>query len=305
MTNPNQLVSLIRHGKWDEVLPLIQDLRLPYSKLANLYEQIIFELLEFREIESVSEILKEGKGEEPIDRNDQGMSSVLITMRKEDPNRFYKMEKLLNQPHFERDQIYEGGITKEKRRIQIAQEIVDELQTAPQSRLMSLLTQALRYQQIQGVLPEGQQYDLFREISPESLQPELYPTRMHGQIKFGKKSYPVAAEFSSDGQFLVSGSVDGFIEVWNFSTCKLRKDLVYQASDKFMIHKASVLCLSFSSDGMLLASGDREGSVKVWELKTGKCIQKFTKAHQKSISALKFSKQGTKILTCSQDESLR
>ncbi len=52
------------------------------------------------------------------------------------------------------------------------------------------------------------------------------------------------------------------LQVWDFNSAKLNKNLKYQADDEYMMHDDTVVCLGFSRDSELLASGSGDGKIK-------------------------------------------
>lgn len=72
-----------------------------------------------------------------------------------------------------------------------------------------------------------------------------------------------------------------------------------------MMHDEAVLCVAYSSDSEYLASCSQGGKIKVWKVSTGQCLRKFNQAHNKGITSVCFSKEGTQLLTSSFDHTAR
>lgn len=299
-------VNDINSGHWDIVLRTIRLFKLPDNKLYDLYEQIVIELIELREIKAANWLISKT---EPLQK-----------LKSSFPDRYLRLQYLLGRSFFDHNEAYRGGGSKDRRRTAIAQELKKEISVVGPQRLLGIIGDAIKWQNHEGLLTSGSAIDIFtgktrisngdEEKPPSSLHKHcIKPLKPDLEGGGDDQEHPIfvcCCEFSIEGQYLIVGYSTGLIEIRNSSNGRIAKDLKYQTQENFMItpSKSAVLCLCFSINE-LMAVGDKSGDISVWRLETGQLIQNFKAAHTKGITCLLFHRSGKEILSGSHDNSVR
>ncbi|KIJ53753.1 hypothetical protein M422DRAFT_775760, partial [Sphaerobolus stellatus SS14] len=99
-------------------------------------------------------------------------------------------------------------------------------------------------------------------------------------------STALCLSLSSDGTCIISGSLDGSVQVWDASTGVELRTLNG--------HTDSVHSVAFSSDGTCIVSGSSDHSVRVWDASTGVELRTLN-GHTKGVNSVAFSTDGTRI----------
>ncbi|KAL8442001.1 hypothetical protein Emag_006746 [Eimeria magna] len=304
--NVDKFVCDVQHGKWDEVLKTAAMTSLKEETQQMLYEQIFYEMLELRETDLARLLLRE--------------TSVLQRLRQQDPDQFKRLDQLATRPFFDAKDVYQG-IPKEKRRANIAQALAVELDSVPASRLLTLVGMALNYQKQRGMLPPVAEFNLFANATKRARETrELYPQDVAKAIRFSNKSHPECAAFSPDGRYLASGSIDGFVEIWDWQLGCLNKELKYQRDNNFMVHETAVVAIAFSRDSEALATaiasvcfskdnthiltGSFDTTARIHGLKAGKTLKEF-RGHLTFVNCAIYLPDNSRILTGSADGKVK
>lgn len=101
-----------------------------------------------------------------------------------------------------------------------------------------------------------------------------------------------------DNNYLVSGSRDRTLRIWNMHTRRLLRP-------PLLGHRGSVLCLQFDADPEedLLVSGSSDSNIIIWRFSTGEIIQKLKRAHHESVLNVRFDKRV--LVSSSKDKSIK
>ena len=100
------------------------------------------------------------------------------------------------------------------------------------------------------------------------------------------------------GRWLVSGSRDKTLRVWDLETRRLR-------GKPLSGHSQSVLCLQFDPTEQedVIISGSSDSSVIIWRFSTGQKIHEIPSAHEESVLNLRFDHRY--LVTCSKDRRIK
>ncbi|HCQ21371.1 MAG: WD40 repeat domain-containing protein [Aphanizomenon sp.] len=101
---------------------------------------------------------------------------------------------------------------------------------------------------------------------------------------------------SADAKFLISGSQDQTIRVWNLATGELIHILKG--------HQDSVNAVVLSPDEQIIASASADKTIKLWHLQSGELLGTFT-GHTNAVTTLSFTTSGEMLVSGSLDKTIK
>ena len=142
--------------------------------------------------------------------------------------------------------------------------------------------------------------DINNKQFPESQNSQfLYEliTKSHRRFSlYGHQSTIYSLSISPDNEYLISGSYDGTIRLWNLHTKTCFS--VYKG------HFCPVLCVKFSPISHYFASGGCDKTARLWSINTKGSLRIFL-GHLSDVELVEFHPNGLYLLTSANDKMVR
>jgi WD40 repeat protein len=125
-----------------------------------------------------------------------------------------------------------------------------------------------------------------------------YPLDTPDLIIHGHTERVACVAFSPNGKYIISGSEDRMIRIWDAQTGDL-------TLPPLKSHTYGISAVSFSLDGRLFASGSRDKTALVWDAMIGKVIAGPFQGHTNTVYSVALSPDGQQIASGSADKTIR
>ncbi|HET9298439.1 MAG TPA: WD40 repeat domain-containing protein [Candidatus Polarisedimenticolaceae bacterium] len=130
---------------------------------------------------------------------------------------------------------------------------------------------------------------------PDPAAELIHPEPIVDRTLRGHGAHVWSLDFSPDGRFLVSGSVDGTARIWKVDDGSLFHSLQ---------HPVGVTAVAFGPDGQTLATGSYDGPIRLWDLTDGR-LSRELKGHQGTVWSLAFHPSGHLLASGGNDTTVR
>ncbi|WP_161566178.1 NACHT and WD40 repeat domain-containing protein [Mycoavidus cysteinexigens] len=112
----------------------------------------------------------------------------------------------------------------------------------------------------------------------------------------GHRGWVTSVDFSTNRQFLASGSRDGTVKLWKMGNKEALRTLNG--------HCGGVLSVNFSPDSQFLVSGNEDTTVRLWSVESGEELQTL-KEHSRWVNSVNFSPKGGVLASGSSDDTVK